>query len=335
MGTDDHLDNEIEVSAQLTQSGVTAKAKSRTVSAIDRLGGNLVDFLNTKIEKRTSRDRAIIRGEKQLMDAVVKSAVERIEVDPAFADRAVRAHFHDVLENQENKDGVVSAALEDLRTNPPTGAEATTGPDELSPEFQSRFGEYAKVASTDELRSRWGRVLASEIRKPGTFSPKVLRVIDELTPQTARHFERFCGFRIGKSVPIILFGEINFGTALSLTSSELIIDPGQGGHVLNPSTITVDGTVARLYRFEMLAISVPADASRQANKPKKYFDSDHRMRVYLLSPSGQAIASILPDRSEERLREMQEKLRAYYGQDTSIQTWRPNPNDREEWISYD
>jgi hypothetical protein len=43
---EDHLDKETSVSVDLTETGVTAKAKSRLVAAIDRLGGNLLEILN-------------------------------------------------------------------------------------------------------------------------------------------------------------------------------------------------------------------------------------------------------------------------------------------------
>jgi hypothetical protein len=54
----------------------------------------------------------------------------------------------------------------------------------------NRFERFAEDASTDELRQRWGRVLSAEIRKPGTFSPKVLRIVDEIDQSTAAIFER-------------------------------------------------------------------------------------------------------------------------------------------------
>ena len=66
MSGDEHLDKETSVAVDLTPTGVTAKAKSRFVAAVDRLCGNAVELVNTQMERRISRDRAAIEGEKKL-----------------------------------------------------------------------------------------------------------------------------------------------------------------------------------------------------------------------------------------------------------------------------
>jgi hypothetical protein len=55
MSGDDHLDKETSVVVDLTPTGVTAKAKSRFVAAIDRLCGNAVELANTSMENRRLR----------------------------------------------------------------------------------------------------------------------------------------------------------------------------------------------------------------------------------------------------------------------------------------
>lgn len=336
MAKDDHLDKEISVSTRLTDHGIEARARSRTLSAIDRLGGNIFELLNTKIERSTSRARAIIDGEKQLIEAMAKSAVERIDIDPMFADRALRAHFQDVLQNQDNKDGVVQMALEDLRQEPPSMTDANSGPEELSPEFQSRFAEYAKVASTEDLRARWGRVLATEIRKPGTFSPKVLRIVDELDADTAFLFERFCRDRIGRWVPIIVSGEMPIGSILTLETSGLIVNPGLTGHNLGGILINIDGIETRLYPLGEYGVSVPVEALGRANLPgEKPFNSQGGLPVYVLTSPGLAISTIIPERQIEILREIQDKLRVHFGPETPIRMWRRVPNDPQAWDAID
>ena len=59
----DSLDNEVSIAGQLTERGVKAKARSRFVSAADRLLGNLVDFPNPTLERIAARKRATTDGE--------------------------------------------------------------------------------------------------------------------------------------------------------------------------------------------------------------------------------------------------------------------------------
>ena len=89
----DHLDNEISVAVEITQAGVKAKAESRLVSAVDRLCGNLFKFLNNPVERRNVRDRALIEGEKKVIGSLVDLGIDRIKIDPEFAQRAAEKHL--------------------------------------------------------------------------------------------------------------------------------------------------------------------------------------------------------------------------------------------------
>ncbi len=182
---EDHLSNEVHLSAELTETGVKAAAKSRALSSFDRLVGSFADVGSAYFEGVSGRLRARAEGERQLIEAVAKYGVERIGADHEFAHRALENHFKKIAQQQINKDAVVSVALDDLRDQPPSDEAANTGPNELDEEFLSRFEMYAEGASTEQLRERWGRILAGEIRKPGTFGPRVLRITDELDSVTA------------------------------------------------------------------------------------------------------------------------------------------------------
>jgi hypothetical protein len=169
MAGDDHLDRETSVSAELTPSGLKAGAKSRLIAAIDRLGGNAVEWINVRMEADLSARRARIEGERQLIEAVVKYGIERIGKDEDFARRALENTFRKAIQNQANKDAVLHEAIEDLRESPPHPAENEAGGSALDDQFMDRFEYYAEGATSEQLRQKWGRVLAAEIRKPGPF----------------------------------------------------------------------------------------------------------------------------------------------------------------------
>ncbi|KRQ92554.1 hypothetical protein [Bradyrhizobium valentinum] len=121
--TDDVLDKETSVSVELTESGVKAKAKSRTVAALDRLGGNLSELLNVRMERHVTRERAIITGEKKMIEAAVEYGIDRLKKDPDFAERVAEKHLRKIFHRQDNKDAVLVEAIEDLRHDPLTDAE--------------------------------------------------------------------------------------------------------------------------------------------------------------------------------------------------------------------
>lgn len=164
----DPLGTEISVETSLTETGATAKVKSRTISAFDRLGGNLIDWLNLPVESSNSRRRAIMQAERAVIDTGGKALVAQIKVDPVFAERAIANHMEKVLRKQENKEAVIRVAHEELKKLPaPEEGEADDTTDVLSEDWLNFFEPIAEKASSDKMRGLFGRILSGEIRKPG------------------------------------------------------------------------------------------------------------------------------------------------------------------------
>ncbi|MFK3688881.1 DUF2806 domain-containing protein [Agrobacterium tumefaciens] len=309
--SEDHLDKETSLAVSLTESGVEAKAKSRTVAAFDRLGGNLFEWVNVILEVGTSRRRAKIEGEAKIIAATADHAVKLIGLDDNFAARAIASQFGEAARKQLNKDAVIQTAIEDLQHTPPSKSQSTSGPDELSEEFISRFEDYASGASTEQLRERWGRVLASEIRQPGNFSPAVLRVIDEIDAKTASLFEHVCQSRAQDALLKPLTGELDFDTIKRLVEAGLIVEPGLG-HVDGFREVTLDDGRAVWFK----SLGQTALAFDRSKTVRSDVDDELTMNdgilsipVYVLTSVGSAVSKILEDKSEEAVHRIIEKLR--------------------------
>ena len=296
--SEDHLSNETSVSAELTETGVKAAAKSRAVAAFDRLIGNVADLGNAWLEAITIRRRTRTEGERQLIEATAKYGVERISVDDEFAKRALENHFRKIAQQQINKDAVVAEALEDLRVKPPSDEESQAGPSIISDEFMDRFEQYAEGASTEDLRQRWGRVLSAEVRKPGTFASKVLRVTDELDGSTAQLFERVASFRVNANVLAkSLIGELTFEEKATLVSAGLIVDPGITGHI----SLFIDGTLNSGDPIWLFQVGVFAVAFKKGSPivysndgPLADRNGTPALQCYILTDAGRALSTILP-----------------------------------------
>ena len=190
MTDEDHLSNEVSIEGQITETGLSARAKSRAIAAIDRLVGAAVDVPAAKMEAWASR----LRNQGRLDSATYDAAVERVRgriggdgdtgrlVDEVVASR---------IEAIANKKHVAKRAIEYL-ASPRTDeqAEAEPASAELDPDWLNYFGGYAEKASSENVRELWGRVLAGEIRRPGSFSRATLRLLAELDQQTASWFEQ-------------------------------------------------------------------------------------------------------------------------------------------------
>ncbi|QPC93537.1 DUF2806 domain-containing protein [Mesorhizobium sp. INR15] len=330
MEKEDHLDKETSVSAELTPTGVKASAKSRAIAAFDRLLGNVFERWNAPMESKTAEARAVSASRLKVIEAVTKLGIERLERDPEAANRALENHLGKVFERQDNKDAVVAAAVDDLSHQPPTDDEAVSGAEELQDSFMNRFERFAEEATTEETRLKWGRVLASEIRKPGTFSAKVMRVIDEIDPQTAGLFEKVCTSRLSNVLPKSLIGELSFPDIISLTDAGLLVEPGIGGQ-LNQSQDVKDGSGTELWMqsFGNLAIAYPKDGTSTLDAEAITFnDGKPAIRVYVLTNVGLAISSILPETELKALTELAAKMGEAIGDPSKIRKYKRTDGDQ-------
>ncbi|MER8768959.1 DUF2806 domain-containing protein [Mesorhizobium sp. M0092] len=304
MNKDDHLNTETSVSGELTPTSIKASAKSRFVAAVDRFGGNLFELMNAPIEAKVSERRAIADSRVLAIEAVTALGLDRLKTDPDFAERAIRNHLDSVFARQENKDAVLTKTIDDLRAKPPTDVEANSGADSLDESFVRRFDRFAEAATTEELREKWGRVLAQEIRTPSTFSAKVLRVVDELEPTIATLFERVCEHRLDNVLPKVLSGELTFSEVVQLVSADLLVDPGNG-QIRIPNPITdKNGDDFWLWRFGKRAIAASRSKDPVIVEGKTLqLDKDKKpcLPVYVLTAVGAAIATILPDNSAKAI----------------------------------
>lgn len=84
---------------------------------------------------------------------------------------------------QRNVENVASAAAAEL-------SGATDIPDEKPDEdWVTRFFSAAQDVSSDQLQELWGRILAGEIKKPGTYSLRTLEFVRNLTKSDASFVE--------------------------------------------------------------------------------------------------------------------------------------------------
>ncbi|WP_454649072.1 DUF2806 domain-containing protein [Bradyrhizobium liaoningense] len=315
--THDPLDKRISVGVELTEAGLNANARSRAAAALDRLVGNLVDFVNLPVEASNVRSRTKIEAERQLMDAMRKHAIGRMKTDAEFADRAVSSYLRSIGIRQENKDGVARHAIEDLRRDPSASGKAS----DLDPLFVDKLERHAEEASTEALREKWGRVLAAEVREPGSFAPKVLRVVDELDGQTARVFEEVCNFRLNDVIPRTLSGVLEFEKITRLVEAGLLLDPGEGGQlqyfVESTHTSNPDDKIWMLGTGEVaIGIRDISSLSRQplmSTEPIGLYEGQPVIPVYILTQAGHAVSRILPKRDEEVLEAYAQKLEQSYG----------------------
>ena len=94
------------------------------------------------------------------------------------------------MKKQQNMDAIVSNAAEELQ-----GKEKVSDTP-VDEDWSTRFRNIAKDVSSEEMQYIWGRVLASEVEKPGSFSMRTLETIRNLSKHEAAKFQKIIPFII-------------------------------------------------------------------------------------------------------------------------------------------
>jgi hypothetical protein len=98
-------------------------------------------------------------------------------------ERADRRVDYQKRKRQHNVESITAAAAAELVDD---GDVAENAPDE---DWVSRFFKAAEDVSSEQMQGLWGRILAGEIKKPGSFSLKALDVLRNITRSDADLYE--------------------------------------------------------------------------------------------------------------------------------------------------
>jgi hypothetical protein len=318
MTTGDHLDKETSVTVKTSEDGFEAKAKSRVVSGVDRLLGNLTEVGNVYLEGRTTSKRSRIEAEKLVMQAAAASLTATLVDDKELAIQILNSGFSQMARRHENKAEVINAAAEELKLLPPTKEQGNTGPEQLSEDFLNKFERYSEDAKAEEVRQKWAKVLAAEVKSPGRFDAKVMRTLDEIDNQTAEWFAKVAKYRIGLDIPKI-FCTPEHHIANALQESGLMHNLFPGTIRFGQSTKDSGGKELSIITFGGIAFTFDNADLKAAVATAKIpdlvvWDNDKdqiSIPILSLTKTGKALLEILDDRSIENSRELLRNLRDF------------------------
>ena len=133
-----------------------------------------------------------IKSKADALSLVTKSAAEAASIqfgqDKDLIDRMVNHMGSRLFNEQMNRESTVGKAIEDLRLNPPT----QDSKEEIDSDWLEMFSRIAETKSNEDVQLFLSKILAGEIRKPGSFGPKTIQTLSLLDQRTAKLFLSFC-----------------------------------------------------------------------------------------------------------------------------------------------
>lgn len=162
--------------------------KKNLWKSLGRLVTGLVDIPVAYLEAKSES----IKGETVALNLFRNRVAEKASVDftndSALMERAVNYYGSKLLKEQLNRESVVDKTAEELKLNPPT--EDTNK--EIDDDWLEMFSKISESKSNEDIQLILSKILAGEIKKPGSFGARSLQTLILLDQETALIFRKFC-----------------------------------------------------------------------------------------------------------------------------------------------
>ena len=140
----------------------------------------------------------------------------------------------------ENRASIVKVAVDEMN-NSTADKIATDAKSEIDDDWLNHFARIAEDKSSEQLQILFGRILAGEIKRPGSFAIRTIQLMATMSKADAEMVSQFLSFAIGyKLVPFRADTNLVPAPGMRLVMEELGIaghPTEMGGLVLNVNTI--------------------------------------------------------------------------------------------------
>lgn len=174
------------------------------------------------VERRSSIKDAKADAQIDLIRKGVEVVVREIDQGNSdLAERAVFAAYGRMFQSQENRERIVEHAANELEREPGS----TDATDAIDADWLNAFSDKASGVSNEQMQVLWGRLLAGEIRNPGTFKLRTLQALTLVDTTEAKLIHESMNLVVDGTALYIGRGndrKISFGRLLELQSADVI-----------------------------------------------------------------------------------------------------------------
>ena len=158
---------------------IPSPIRRNVLKAFGQLCSALIDIPVAHLQGIADERRAEAAGRVRLTNVSAEQIAQQMKVDPEYAAIAVRKFGQRVLREQVNLDMISQRAateiIDDASSNAPSEAEQAV--DEIDSDWLNAFEAEARPKSTEQMQSLFGKILAGEIRRPGSCSIRSVRIL--------------------------------------------------------------------------------------------------------------------------------------------------------------
>jgi len=136
--------------------------------------------------------RANTEGRIQVTSALAEQISQRLDVSPEYVNAAMHKFSTKVVGQRKNVEQAVRNAAKELMDVPSRLGAPQDSVGEISDDWLNAFESEAVNMSSQQMQMLFGKILAGEIRAPGSYSIRTVKLMAQLDNKTATLFKKFC-----------------------------------------------------------------------------------------------------------------------------------------------
>ena len=185
---------------------IPAPIRKGAFKAFGQLCTALIDVPLGGLRRRDTEKWAETKARVKIIGENADQIAQQMKVPQEYARRAENKFAEKIIREQINLDKTSVIAANELKTEEFRGStdQSTDSNEEktISDDFLNSFEGEARQKSSEEMQLLFGRILAGEIRKPGTYSTRTVKILGQLDQNAAILFKRLCSVCVVYGVPV-------------------------------------------------------------------------------------------------------------------------------------
>ena len=187
-----------DLAADVALPVIPPPVRRNLLKAFGQLCSAAIDFPVAYLAGMADERRAETAARIKLINTSAAQIAEQMRTNPAYARVAVEKFGQRVLREQVNLDMISQRTVRELSDTSSTTSNSKSGDpdDSIDDDWINAFESEARQKSTEEMQVYFARVLAGEVRRPGSYSTRTVKILGSLDKKVAECFLRLCSMSI-------------------------------------------------------------------------------------------------------------------------------------------
>ena len=186
--------------ADTATPAIPAPVRRNFLKALEQLCSAAIDFPAAYLTGKADERRAETAARIKLINTSATQIAQQMQTDPEYARVAVQKFGHRVLREQVNLDMISQRAASELQDASDSNGQSAPeeSVDTINDDWLNAFEAEARQKSTEEMQTFFGKILAGEVRKPGSYSTRTIKILGSLDQNIASHLVKLCSMSISQ-----------------------------------------------------------------------------------------------------------------------------------------